>query len=326
MARIKATLKKLLSLAGYSVRRVGAGGLSTTERDAVSRLYRERTCNNIIRRDPGGTCIVFSRDRALQLHALLSSYVEQAINPAPVHVLYRATNEQHQRAYECLMGMFAESNITFVPQESGSSFRTQLIELISGITTRTVFFLVDDIVFIRPVDIGVFADADTSAEVRSLRLGPHLRRSYMLDQDQPLPPFTSCPHTVTEALCWKWEKGELDWRYPLSVDGHLLGTDEILAMAQVADFQSPNSFEANLQNFNPVFLDRRGMCYREAKIINIPCNRVQTDFAHNRSGGTTPEYLLDMWNKGFQMDYRRLRNHIGGAVHEEVAVHLIPRE
>lgn len=325
MAPIKTLVRKLVSFAGYSLHSAGEYESLAKKLDSVSKLYRERVLDCVSRRKAGAECIVFSCDRALQLHALLASYVEQATNHAPVRVLYRASNEDYQRTYEQLMGLFAGYDIVFVRQESLGSFRRQILELISKVETRALFFLVDDILFANPVDIKEFSEADTNREVSSLRLGLHLKKSYMLNQDQPLPDFMPCGHAASDAVCWLWRKGACDWGYPLSVDGHLFGTDEMFAMASVLDFTSPNSFESNLQLFNPVFLDRQGVCYRTAKIINIPCNKVQADFVNNRSGNISPQYLLEMWNKGLQMDYRSLRGHQGDAVHEELAVHLIPR-
>src|SRR5258705_11456418 len=52
--------------------------------------------------------IVFSKDRALQLHALLSSYFLYVKNPVRLYVLYKTSNERHDRSYEELKIQFRE--------------------------------------------------------------------------------------------------------------------------------------------------------------------------------------------------------------------------
>src|SRR5262249_7004899 len=147
------------------------------------------------------------------------------------------------------------------------------------------FFLVDDDVFISPVDIADFAAADTSRQVASLRLGRCLRRSYVIDAEQPLPEFETTGdegHGV-EKLRWHWSAGALEWGYPLSLDGHLFDGSEFTDMAELLSFHSPNSLEVSMQRFQRVFRLREGVCYPEPVLVNVPCNRVQTEIP-NRHG------------------------------------------
>lgn len=268
--------------------------------------------------------IVFSKDRALQLHALLVSYGEKVSPSVPLFILYYTSNVRHQQAYDKLIQCVADQPLTFVHQRSEGSFREELLHLLSYLEAEKVFFLVDDVVFIEPVNIEAFAQWDTDRFVPSLRMGENLNWAYTLQQAQPLPSWHSdlCPDP--DKRVWKWDQGVLDWRYPLSLDGHLFSSWEMMTMAKWIRFHSPNAFEDGLQGFRPLFLPRFGICYAKSRTVNIPWNRVQT-YHENLSGNLDPDFLLDQWEKGLQINLRNLYGVSPTSVHQEFPLDLIER-
>ncbi|RPJ74321.1 MAG: hypothetical protein EHM20_10795, partial [Alphaproteobacteria bacterium] len=134
-------------------------------------------------------CIIFSMDRALQLHALLSSYFEKVSPPVPVHILYRTSSTTHQKAYDEVFSLFDDYQMFAVHQKSKDSFKNQLIAILESIQAEKVFFLVDDILFIEDVDISDFSKIDARTNVASLRMGANLKRAYTTQKNQELPQF-----------------------------------------------------------------------------------------------------------------------------------------
>jgi hypothetical protein len=133
-------------------------------------------------------------------------------------------------------------------------------------------------------------------------------------------------HLVNEddKIVWQWDKGELDWSYPLSVDGNFFARREMAAMAALLYFSAPNSFEDQLQIFKPLFNKRYGIGYKKSRIVNIPCNRVQTEI-NNLSGDTHPDELLAQWHQGYQIDYEKLFGMANESAHQEIALPLTLR-
>ena len=83
--------------------------------------------------------IVFSKDRAIQLHAFISSYFEKVINPAPINILYTTSNKAHEKSYYDLIDIFNEHQVSFIKE---TDFKKQLISIIDKIkATKIVFFL-----------------------------------------------------------------------------------------------------------------------------------------------------------------------------------------
>jgi len=200
--------------------------------------------------------IVFSMDRAMQLHALLGSYQENVINGAKLTVIYRVTSENHDEAYKAVFSEFSDLIESVVRQESRESFRELVIDALRKIKVKNVFFLVDDNMFIEPVDLDALANHATTFSIPTLRLGMNLNRSYTLQKNQAVPltityqKQSNQKKSPTDLLAWCWNQGQFDWRYPLSVDGHIFQRDEILALSESIKFNSPNTFEANLQRFH----------------------------------------------------------------------------
>jgi hypothetical protein len=263
-------------------------------------------------------------DRAPQLHALLGSYFEQVKNAVPIHVLYRTSNVQHQKAYEEVFLLFKNRPVFPIQQTSRESFKLQLLLVLKSINSDKVFFLTDDDLFIDDVDLLDVVKFETRTKIFSLRMGAHLTKSYPVQKEQKLPPFMSGVVEDSDKLCWFWENGEYDWAYPLSVNGHFFSTQEFLVLVNYTEFDSPNTLEANLQQYAKYFQHRCGICYKRSKILNIPINKVQND-NKNICGTIHQNYLLEQWSRGMQINYRALYGLVNESAHQDVTITFVKR-
>lgn len=271
--------------------------------------------------------IIFSMDRAMQLHALLGSYRDHVVKGPRLTVIYRVTSDDHEKAYDAVFHEFADLIELAVRQATRESFRELLIGALNSTDAKNVFFLVDDNMFIEPVDIQIFASHATTYCVPTLRLGENLNRSYTVQKSQMKPPLlkldaAEAQHAASsDLMLWCWNGGVLDWGYPLSVDGHILQREEILAMAGAIEFNSPNTFEGNLQLFNTAYQWRTGVCYKKSRLINIPYNKVQTDI-ENLHGEVHQDYMLEKWNEGFRIDRCAYYGVDNESAHQEMPLKL----
>ncbi len=270
----------------------------------------------------GCEMVVFSKDRALQLHALLGSLRECVTHPPRLRIIYAASSRGHAAAYEEMLRLDRHLDIVPVRQERQSAFRDLLIAAISEVVTSRVGFLVDDIVFKDRVDFDEYADFDPRTTVPSLRLGANIGYSFMQQCPQRQPAWV---RTTDTRLWWRWSEGEHDWGHALSVDGNLYGRDEMLVLARGLEYRSPNTFENALQSCSDCYGNRLGVCYAVSKIVNLPLNRVQEDYA-NSSGDVHPDHLLEMWRKGYEIDFRSLRGVTNRSPHQDLEVSFVRRE
>lgn len=262
--------------------------------------------------------IVFSKNRALQLHGLLTSYYDKVLPPQPLHVIYTAENLAHRRSYEPVKRCFP--HVHFIEEKS---FREDLIELLESLRSRAVVFFVDDMVFVNEVDLGKISGVDLLETVPTLRLGETIKRNYPWRRHQRKPTFYR-KGDDDGLLYFRWHQGELDWQYPLSLDGHIFQRMELLELTGRTDFRSPNTYEGSLQKYQPLFVTREGACYPEPRVFAIPWNRVQHDYP-NYCGGMDADFLLARWNRGYQLDTTQLYGLAVEAAHQLVPPTFIPR-
>lgn len=307
---------------------------------AAEKLIQVLTCSAGRQVKDKAECIVFSMDRAMQFHALLGSYICNVTNPPPIHVLYRATSKSHDLAYHDVLNEY-QSIIKSVTKQTGkATFRKQLLEILAIINTEKILFLVDDDLFIEKFDFQELATLDATHVIPSFRMGANLRESYTQQKEQPLPLFFrqsedamlpekfETPITREnrdDFLYWTWNDGSQNWAYPLSVDGHLFNRGEIIGLAELTEFNSPNTFESNLQRYNIFFRHRFGLCYRKSRMLNVPCNKVQTD-NDNIHGDMHQDDLLAKWQQGFCIDYRALCGFYNKSAHQEIPFTFISRQ
>lgn len=273
------------------------------------RLFKLRkTSHNI---EAQVATIIFSKDRPLQLEALLNSYFHYCVNALPPIVIYNAVDDKYKNAYLKLFSQFSDRGVVALDDSKG--FKDCLMYALELIETKQFFFLVDDIIFKKTFNPNKFLNLGTHF-IPSMRMGLHLNKCYTQLKPQPLPDFRN----DGDLYFWKYGKGILDWAYPLSVDGHIFYKEEIKLMTKVLSFKAPNSYESKLQKFRLLYRRLYGACYNESVIMNIPCNKVQSE-NENHAGDWHQDDLLDLfWTK--KINFLAYENFINESCHQEVAL------
>lgn len=273
---------------------------------AIASVYQEMiSVNGSV--DTSCEAIVFSKDRAMQLHALLSSYYEQVSNPVKLSVLYTTSNESHSQSYKQLIEIFVDKNIQFIREQS---FEKDLEKLLDNVSSSKLFFMTDDGLFIDRFDLREILSFNYFQVVPSVIKGMDLTYCYIQDKQQALPNFIQPSFKLPVGMkCWEWSQAEegSDWAYPLSLDTTFYDTREIRAMIKQAEYKGPNSLESALHElYAPVFLQRKGICYNRSKYVNIVCNVVNTEHANRNTGRHSIESLLKKWEEGYRIKYEAL--------------------
>jgi hypothetical protein len=265
--------------------------------------------------------IIFSKDRALQLHGLLSSLFHHVSGDYKLNVLYYASSEAHRQAYlEVKQAFKDQADINWIAEKN---FRNDLINTLNQVERPEVCFLVDDIVFMRPINFEALDWPQFAGGILSLRLGKGITHCYTADKTIKPPTLTTVDQT-NNLLQFSWSESTYDWGYPLSVDGHILPTHEIRIAAQALNYSAPNTFERALQIIRPLYLNRKGYCFAQPRLINIPLNRVQNEI-ENISGDISPEDLLVKWQAGQTLDFEQLIGVETNSVHQEITTSFCQR-
>jgi len=237
--------------------------------------------------------VLFSRDRALQLHALLQSWFAQVQGEARLVVLWTASSATHAQSYRELQQLW-QGRVEWVRE---ADFRSDLLSILAAAQETHLFFLTDDAVVLRPFRLSQLLLPDPDRRIASLTHGPELDWCFIAQRPQAVPALEAVREDL---LSWRWQDGEpgLDWAFLLSVDGKFFALAEMRLLVSHLPFTSPNTLEMGLQTYLPLFIGRRGVCLGHASLVNIPCNTVQQDYANHETALHTADELLRHWQAG----------------------------
>ncbi len=266
----------------------------------------------------GTVAVVFSKDRAMQLDGTLASFYGRCADGKRVamKVLYTTSDDEHERQYGILRETYPE--VEFMKE---GDFRRDLLDLVAPY--RYVLFLVDDNLFVGDFTL---RDGEEALERNpralgfSLRLGRNTGFCYMLNREQPLPPFEEQGPSI---LCYAWTGAACDFGYPLEVSSSLYRLEDIRPLLEQIEFRNPNTLEALLDANKGLFSGSRDLllCYTTSVTFCAPVNKVQKVFITNRGGtrdGYTSEKLAELFGQGIRIDVDRYRGFEPGSCHQEV--------
>lgn len=260
--------------------------------------------------------IVFSKDRASQLHLLLSSLYKNAPGIFNINVLYTSSNEEFERGYEKLKEICKENfwNVNFIKESN--NFKEDVISLFKSEHKYTTFFTDDDVLF-GAIDYKTIENSLSQEDIFcfSLRLGTNTTFCYTMNVPNQIVVSKETETTVA----WDWQKSWYDFGYPLSVDGHIFRTKEIAKLSKPLNFKSPNTYEGSLQIYE-TFPRHLMESYKHSKLVGVPVNIVNN--SHPNLNGQKYKFNTKDLNDNFlngifiKLELMNFSNIIGA--HQEI--------
>lgn len=268
--------------------------------------------------------IIFSKDRPLQLYALLESLATQAKGFHDIAVLCHAKNDRVAHAYKQVEQAFPTVDFIYQSRENPrGDFKRLLCSLVDHSHANYLIFAVDDIIVTDSFDIEECAKLleQTKAYGFYLRLGKDITGCFMERRETGLPQFYPVQGGV--GVIWHFDTGQGDWRYPNTVDMTLYPKATVVKACHQLNYHSPNTFEGTWCGY--VNLKMSGLCFETSKIINIPMNLVQTDWKNLMTNTFTADQLLDLFEKGQKIDVAALHKFPHKAPHVAAVPTFIKR-
>jgi hypothetical protein len=124
---------------------------------------------------------------------------------------------------------------------------------------------------------------------------------------------------------WNHTKANFDWGYPNNVDMTLYRTATAQQMINTISsrFSSPNKLEYEWSHITPA--RNICLCHITSKIVNIPINIVQTDFANQNMNLYTTAELLTLFLNGSKIDIAPLHQIQNRSAHIDYEPQFIGR-
>lgn len=322
----KQTLQIEVSTQGSKACQMGSNSLRPSE--PTSYGDKEATTSAPVEDVPTKqyVCVIFSKDRPLQLDGTLRSLQIHCkdIGEVLIQVLYLASELFFQKSYDSLITTYADCPYIRFHQEE--NFKSDLLFLL---TKRShVLFLVDDNIFVRPfnfVSIRNHLSEHNDAIGFSLRLGENTTYCYPLDVSQRSPEFL---HLKDGTLKYRWPGEDQDFGYPLEVSSSVYRTDDVIPLLLRIPFQNPNTLESAMNAEKDTFMDKLPylLCPPLSLTFCSPINKVQNVAETNRAGSKmehSPTSLVEAFHAGKRIDVPKYTGFVPNGCHQEVPLYLI---
>lgn len=247
--------------------------------------------------------IIFSYNRPMQLYALLESTEHYLTGIDSTTVIYRVSDERFMHGYGIVQKRFPR--VQFIAQGSNpqADFKPTIMQAFNAGKSPYILFAPDDIIVKNYTDLQICTKAMEEHDAYGffLRLGTHLDASYAFAQYQPIPPLTALEPNV-----WSWtfkdSKTKFDWGYPNNVDMTIYRKRDIQNSFETGSYTNPYTLESMWAHFQGSVLHKKGLCFTDSVIVNIPVNRVQQDYANNYMKSWSPIQLLEFFEAGQKID------------------------
>lgn len=257
--------------------------------------------------------IVFSKDRACQLDLLLRSMKRfwKEFLDIEIHVMYRYVDQSFKAGYDKLIALCPFKNVKW---HKRYDFRVELLKYVNPSDQFTVFFP-DDCVFKEPFSTACSQFdrfvVDKDVLCFSLRLSPRTTRCLMMGIDNDMPVFQY------KGFQWQGLKG--DFGYPMSVDGHIFRTSDLMPILRKYDYHNPSELEIAMCLEPPKrpFMQ----CLDLSPVMNLPLNQVQ-DMWINPHGNVTAQSLNEKFLNGQTIDLSRIEGYNNTGCHEIIPVYF----
>jgi len=277
--------------------------------------------------------VIFSKNRACQLDQLLRSLSEhlEERHLFAITVLYVADDAEFSDAYKIVEHQF--KFVAFIEQRTDQTIGQQIHNII--VDSRKEFFcmLVDDDILIRKLSLhspqfDTFRQ-NVGISSLSIRLSPSITYCQpLLIAERPprinsdgvfhwyATPFWRLVRDVS-VLLGQTGLGVGDWAVSMSMDGNFFRLAEFREyfrrLPEIRDFGDIEGAMVHV----PIPKEY-GICFAEAKLINVPLNSVRTDYSYpNMAIDAT--YLNSLFMSGARLDYRHLCSINSFSCHVEVA-------
>ena len=266
--------------------------------------------------------VIFSKNRAMQLQALLESFELHSRSAKNIHlsVLYKV-DDQFRHQYVQLEKDYPD--VLFVEEVA---LVKQLVSLYKGFDF--LFMQADDNIFIRKfslVKIMDELDAHESAIGFSLRLGLNINQSYMTGVKWTLKDYKVVNKIIIK---FNWVKSSIEFGYPLEATASVYRVSQVGPIIVKTPERTPSGVESNLNRNRKRFREkiRKILCYRKSAIFSVPVNVVQIFRPGNRFGiefSYSVEELANKFDEGYRINVQKFSGIEPVSTHQEVEFEFV---
>ena len=270
-------------------------------------------------------CLIFSKDRAAQLLALLESfhYFCSDIEMFDIVILYKTSSQWHQDQYSELEE--SHPGIQFILE---NTFEKDVRALL---TQKYILFLVDDCIFInsfRMQDAASLLESQQDCIGVSLRLGSNITYCYPKGISQAQPEFFKYENALMK---FNWVTSEHDFGYPMEVSSSLYRVEDVIFLLNSHSFATVNHLEGILMRRSSAFKISKPflLSYLTSRAFCNPLNIVSCVGTSTNRKSQNMDYKSDELSRKFgdnlKIDISKFIDFIPIGCHQEVDIKWMKR-
>jgi len=239
------------------------------------------------------TVVIFSKDRACQLHLCLTSLIEKFDALMYINVQYTSSNDEYEKGYMDCAKIF--DSVDFIRE---NDFQSMCKNILETVNTPYILFLVDDDVFINAItekeycEMTNILDITDNIHCGSIRMNKTVNKCYPANnKDMEIPILLEYGNLFN----WNWTEAKDQhtcWGYPMSMTAHIYKSNEIIPLIQKGKFNNVNSLEAFI-NANRFRNKHYMVSFKDSKVFNVQNNFVQGNRVNEHS--YTIEWLNEQY-------------------------------
>jgi hypothetical protein len=258
--------------------------------------------------------IIWSKNRACQLDALLRSINEYAPNTFYPVVVAKAIGSDHQKAYDQL---FSERSVPFTNEED--FYKDTLQEITSDFEFTA--FSTDDMIFYRELPSKPWLP-ELPNQIFSFRLGRNTTIQNCHTGEKQLPLF----NPLVKDSCLEWCPKDYiplsNYAYPLALDLHVFRTEYLQQLLKnIGPFRNSNELESKMQAYTYDIDVMRS--YTESVAFNIPCNNLSSVTRAGEQFPYSNEFLNEQYLSGKRIDIDKVSTVPIVGAHQEICLELV---
>lgn len=268
-------------------------------------------------------CLIFSKDRAMQLDLLLRSIKDNFPEINKIHILWKASDNFYLSGYTKLIKKnLSNKNYTWYKEVD---FKFTVKKIVGNFFDQkySLCFADDDVIINKPSFDNILKAFDDTVININLKMNPNINYCHSASINLDKPKFIE----NQDFLKWDWTKcnSNGDWGYPQPINSVIYSTDYFSKLIEKLEFIYPNNLEDAMNN-NRNSSKPYMLSFLNTISLNIPNNITQnrhTPHSNNKS------FTIESLNKKFLADYiidtENLYNYENKAVHCEVDYDFIKR-
>lgn len=270
--------------------------------------------------------IIWSKDRACQLHLLLESLTYHAPCLFNINIIYKASNEAYKAGYDKVKKkfkyhIFLDRKVNWIEETDGICNPTR--QLINDQLENHTCFSTDDMVFYKKVEgLVEFALPKYYTEVFSFRLGENT-----IVQDchtgELQPPLNNC-YRSQNFVFWNCNKYHpfSNYGYPLALDTHVFKKEFAKYLVNAVEWKTSNELESKWQSpeirSNAIYMSS----FFQSVAVNIPMNNHSKITRFGEQFYYSTEKLNELYLNGECIDLYSIHNTNIIGCHQEIELNF----